>query len=318
MTEIIPISEYYKLPQLKQKVNDFKNIARYHNIKIKSKRKQDIINEIYEKMKSIYYVIKIQKQVRIKLRRMLIKFHGPAYCNPDICVNDTDFYTLDTIKSIPPTYLFSYKDENDGMVYGFHYISFLKLALGINYGSNNKQVENPYTRKVIQKNIMQSFAKYIYLSKKIYNMKFKESFEDEVILNPKIRYQQRLTDIFSKIDSLGNYSQIEWYDKLHSTRVIRFIRELRDIWQYRLNLTQATKYNILGTCDPFIAFNTNALSSFSPAKIKNIGLNIIEKFITSGINEEYKTLGSIYILSALTIVSQSAAAALPHLYESVI
>ena len=51
--------------------------------------------------------------------------------------------------------------------------------------------------------------------------------------------------------------------------------------------------------------------------LSNISLTLIEKFVNSGINEESRSLGCYYILTALTLVSSGAAQALPWLYESV-
>ena len=44
----------------------------------------------------------------------------------------------------------------------------------------------------------------------------------------------------------------------------------------------------------------------------------MENLISKGINTDSKSLGAFYILSALTLVSHSAAVALPWLYESVV
>jgi hypothetical protein len=44
----------------------------------------------------------------------------------------------------------------------------------------------------------------------------------------------------------------------------------------------------------------------------------MEELITKGINNDSKSLGSYYILSALTLVNQSAAEALPWLFDSVV
>jgi len=47
-------------------------------------------------------------------------------------------------------------------------------------------------------------------------------------------------------------------------------------------------------------------------------LNIFENLISKSPSRENQSLGAYYILSALTLVSQSAAAAYPWLYESVV
>jgi hypothetical protein len=47
-------------------------------------------------------------------------------------------------------------------------------------------------------------------------------------------------------------------------------------------------------------------------------LSVMEKFVNSGINHDSRCLGALYVLSALTIVSESAALSLPWLYQSTI
>ena len=52
--------------------------------------------------------------------------------------------------------------------------------------------------------------------------------------------------------------------------------------------------------------------------LKKVTLNIIDELINTGIDAEYKSLGAIYVLTALTLVSNDAAAAMPWLYHSVV
>jgi hypothetical protein len=52
--------------------------------------------------------------------------------------------------------------------------------------------------------------------------------------------------------------------------------------------------------------------------IKHQGVHLIHTFVTSGINRDSQSLGAYYVLSALTLVSQPAQAAMPWLYESVV
>ena len=41
--------------------------------------------------------------------------HGPGYKNIQLCVNETDFLTLEPLKDIPSSQFFSFK-ENDGII----------------------------------------------------------------------------------------------------------------------------------------------------------------------------------------------------------
>ena len=47
-------------------------------------------------------------------------------------------------------------------------------------------------------------------------------------------------------------------------------------------------------------------------------LSVIEEFVYYGITDEFKNLGASYILTALTLVNQDVANALPWLYHSVV
>ena len=46
------------------------------------------------------------------------------------------------------------------------------------------------------------------------------------------------------VDSLGNYSDVNWFLKLSKRQLIRYIRELHDIWNYRAQLTSEIKLKI--------------------------------------------------------------------------
>jgi hypothetical protein len=52
--------------------------------------------------------------------------------------------------------------------------------------------------------------------------------------------------------------------------------------------------------------------------VRNFVLSIIEKFVNRGINADSKSLGAYYVLAALTLVNETAAASLPWLYQSVV
>ena len=77
---------------------------------------------------------------------------------------------------------------------------------------------------------------------------------------------------------------------------VNIISCLQDNYSFIIHDTET---NTVGVVDP---------SEFNP----------IENFITKGINEDYRTLGVFYILTALTLVSEKAAQSLPWLYESVV
>jgi hypothetical protein len=52
-------------------------------------------------------------------------------------------------------------------------------------------------------------------------------------------------------------------------------------------------------------------------EIQKIVLDVVVKLVNTGIDREHKSLGCLYVLSALTLVSEDAALTIPWLFESV-
>jgi len=131
---------------------------------------------------------------------------------------------------------------------------------------------------------------------------------------------QRIQELFMEIDGLGNYTQATWFTELAQREYIRFYRCLYDIWYYRAQLSFNTRSYICPLIDPFhIAFtNPNGFSDLSLANLRNGCLTVMEHMIFSGVDTEFRTLGALHVLSALTIVSVNARTSMPWLYDSLI
>ena len=105
---------------------------------------------------------------------------------------------------------------------------------------------------------------------------------------------------------------------LNRQEILRFIREMADIWFYRAQITDQTRCNI---CPPmgilFRNINLNYISNLSYLQVQKLALNIMEQLVNNGITHDFKVMGSYYVLSALTLVNNEAAESLPWLYQSV-
>ena len=96
------------------------------------------------------------------------------------------------------------------------------------------------------------------------------------------------------------------------------LRELWDIWHYRANILHSVRQEICPPIgNPFVGVDLSYLRRMNDLSVCQKSISILERFVTSGINDESKSLGAIYVLSALTLVSLEAAQALPWLYQSV-
>tara|TARA_B100000035_G_scaffold314176_1_gene329708 strand:- start:434 stop:913 length:480 start_codon:yes stop_codon:yes gene_type:complete len=128
----------------------------------------------------------------------------------------------------------------------------------------------------------------------------------------------KIVDVFSKIDLLGNYTNIQWFTSLNYHRLMRFVRELYDIWNYRAQLSNETKKSICyPSGNPFTIHYNTLIESDNINYIRYQLLEIMNNLITKGINDENKSLGAFYVLASLTLVNRDAANSMPWLYESV-
>ena len=101
-------------------------------------------------------------------------------------------------------------------------------------------------------------------------------------------------------------------------QLIKLIRELADIWNYRASLTSQVKIAICPPHgNPFSGINIHHLNNQNAQTLKINILNIFDNLISKSPERNNQSLGAFYILGSLTLVSQNAANALPWLYESV-
>lgn len=131
---------------------------------------------------------------------------------------------------------------------------------------------------------------------------------------------QRIQELFMEIDGLGNYTQAAWFTELAQREYLRFYRCLYDIWYYRAQLSFNTRSYICPLVDPFHIAMTipNRFSDLSLSNLRDCCLTVMEHMIFSGVDTEFRTLGALHVLSALTIVSVNARTSMPWLYDSLI
>ena len=309
--DIPTFSQYNLIVDIKYNVPQLKTIAKYYKIKING-NKHELISRIHSYLFLSMHILKIQRTFRAFIQKKYNKYHGPAIIKRELCNNPCDFFTMDELKDIPFDQFFSYKDT-DGFIYGFDIVSMHNLIY-----SCNGIIQNPYNRIPISSEIIENFKNLIKLSKILRIDVCTEitNIEDE-ISNEKI-IELKIIEIFQTIDSLGNYSNPQWFLSLSISQLIRFFRELADIWTYRAQLSPDVKRMIcppLG--DPFrnLSFHSIHIGNISDVR-KNI-LPILNKLINSGIDNDHRSLGAYYVLCALTLVNPNAANALPWLYQSV-
>jgi len=306
------IKEYQGLIENNYKVKQLITICKYYKLKV-SGNKDEKIHRIYNYLKYSNFATKIQKIYRGFLIKKLFKIKGINLRKN--CVNETDFLTFQNVKDIKVDQLFCFRDT-DGINYAFDIYSLYNLISKTK--DENGRVKNPYTRSLLHyKNVIYKLNYSIFLAKKILKRDIKYKFiKDTTILSNEKRLEMKTISLFQKIDQLGYITDTRWFLNLSKIRLIRFIRELQDVWDYRSQISNEIKMNISPpNGNPFSTIFIGTLMHKSELTLKTYGLDIIERLLISE-DKDYKTLGANYILGVLTIVSQHAANAMPHLVEA--
>jgi len=308
---IIPTSETIDLLiNNNYNIQQLKFFAKHYKLKL-SGNKQHLVGRLYVFLNLSSHIYKIQKIWRGFLQRKYNKAHGPAFQKRKLCTNETDFLSGEEVSKIPYTQFFSFKDA-DNFIYGFDIISLYNLIV-----KSGKDVKNPYNRNQIHPLVLNDIKTLIRLSR-LLKINIEIDIKEEIDVSKEKTIELRTLGLFQNIDALGNYSCPEWFLSLNRIQIIRFLRELIDIWNYRAQITDETKQNV---CPPYgHPFRNNALHCVSHESnmdnVRKYILEIMEKFVNSGVDKDSKSLGAYYVLGALTIVNENAASSLPWLFQT--
>jgi hypothetical protein len=236
--QILEFQEYDIILNKNFNVAQLKRMCRFYKQKV-SGNKKELITRMYNFLKYSFFAISLQKVVRGWQRRRYFKLSGIK--NIQQSTNDTDFLTLESINEIPYYQFFSYKDK-DGFVYTFNIKSLYNLLL-----KTEGDLKNPYNRNEFPKNIIQNMRKFIKLSN-IFKEPIHIQLKDETAeMSSKKKIALKTLSIFHRIDTFGHITDTSWFLSLGRSGLVRYIRELYDIWDYRANLSSQTKVSI---CPP--------------------------------------------------------------------
>lgn len=307
--EIPQISQYNEFLDYDYNVKQLKIILKSFKLKL-SGNKNELSTRIFHYMKENHYSVTIQKTFRMYLRHKFYRVFSNCERKQQKMNNDSDFYTMEEIEQIHPLYVYTYQDD-DHFTYQFKITSLIKY---LDKGND----ENPYNRKKFTSKLISEIA-FIRRMYKIYEDLCEKTVEQEEILTRRQKIVLQLTDLFQIIDDLGNISDINWILNLNKRQLVILMRELHDIWGYRAQLDDETKRNICppnGT--PFHDIHMNMINRFQDTNyLLETCIHMFSNMLKTTADDSNKSLAALYILSALTIVSQEAADSLPWLFQSV-
>jgi hypothetical protein len=312
VTKFPAFSEYADFVKNEYKVNELKELCKHYGIKC-SGTKAELKDRVYTHLIQSHFIKRIQRALRRSFVKQHTQVSGPAYNDRSLCVNDSDFYSMESMCDIPRNQFISFKDET-GMVYGFDIMS-LYTYYDNELHKGHHVPSNPYNRMQFPVTLRRQMHRKIRLTD-ILGVPCKIEEDPEPVVSMQERDDQILFAAFQQINSHGHYADSAWFSDLGLVQIMRFMRELADIWNYRAQIMPQLKMEICPpNGDPFRYVD---LRGMHPDMIKHYGIQIVNTFVTSGVNRDSQSLGAYYVLSALTLVSQPAQAAMPWLYESVV
>lgn len=309
------VSNIELLHQYNYNLQQLKMFAKHYKLK-QSGNKNELFLRIYYFLSLSRHAIQLQKVFRGYLWRAYEAYHGPAYKNRKLCVNESDFLTMEPVSEIPSNQFYSFRDSDD-FIYGFDIVSLFNLNKKIFY---HRETRNPYNRNPLPKEVIYNMRRMIRLAKTI-GRPVNIMIEEEIQPVEHKTVETRCRDLFHAIDNMGHYTCVEWFTGLSLRNLRKFVRELTEIWNYRANIPLHVRRQICPPHgDPFRELRYADLFTMNGEEViqeqQKMVLVVLEKLIYSGTNESNKQLGAFYVLGALTLVDQNAALSMPGLYES--
>ena len=246
---------------------------------------------------------KIQKFWRMRYARVLARERGPAFFIRTLCHNDTDLATFEPLDKIPNAYFFVIKELK--RLWGFDI-----RTLVIQYEEEGK-LENPYTKELCPVEVIEDFKRRVDILRKC---KMPLHYEADSGLTPKQSWNLRVLDICLRLDMLGYRIATHWFTDLNMDQQKRLYSLLYALWN---TLPEPSRLSI-------VPRNTELgeLFKWAPDRIqlkaeidsvRRTNLNVIERIISSALQQSDRTLGAMYSVMCLTQVSYRCRNAYPWL-----
>ena len=269
----------------------------YQEIRFKNKKETFIIlQQVFHKLekydaKDIQKITKVQEAYQLRKKKIINHLRGDGFLDKSKTNNDTDFFTYEKNDEINDKYYFSYTDEKK-FIWFFDLRSFNKL---LEFNQPNPYTMYPFPANVVDRS-------------KLLTMKLKLGISDELVdlkklqVSRKQMIKQKCTDLFCEIDNSGYYCQPIWFLNLNIHLLKKLYRNLEDLWNWRLQLTNEIKSRIAPPNG--LVFTTRVMDVCRANKedILNIILNDVMKFQNAESFEDRK-LGFMYFIIGLGTVS---------------
>ena len=133
-----------------------------------------------------------------------------------------------------------------------------------------------------------------------------ENIRQKMLLFKQQPLNTRINELFMYIDQLGNYTNSSWFLELNKRKYYLFYSQLRELWTFRAQIPSNIKNKICPLGDPFLqssAIFRKPYDQITDDEICKGCLDVIENIIMTSLDVEYRKIGCLHVLTALTVVS---------------
>jgi len=206
----------------KYKITELKSVAKTNKLYITG-TKPVLILRITTHFNLMKNATKIQSVVKGYFVRSSFKLRGDAFKNRSICVNETDFYTLEPLHDIPFQEFFSFTD-NKQFVYGFNILSLITFYRKQRFA--NDSILNPYNRDIIDTIIKNRIlCLYNYVKIIFPDHKLEEDKRHQVVRIPLHLQVRTVTPQNTIVDTTMRMNEIQEPNNNHNETELNDIRE---------------------------------------------------------------------------------------------
>ena len=134
-------------------------------------------------------------------------------------------------------------------------------------------------------------------------------------------WNQKVLDLFLKMDTLGYRASTQWFEHLNSIAHERLYKELFVLWNVRIGLTMREKDAIipghLNQRDKLFRYNPDQVSGgkYDLTWWRKQNLELLQKFISSADDKGKQSLGALYVLMGFSVVVEDVKEAYPWIRE---
>jgi len=157
-------------------------------------------------------------------------------------------------------------------------------------------------------------------SNQLENTTILENIQNKLFTFKQQPINTRINELFMYIDQLGNYTNANWFFQLNKRSYYIFYSQLRELWTFRAQIPNNVKNCICPLGDPFLqsssVFN-KPYDQITDDEILQSCLDVIENIIMTSTDIEYRKIGCLHVLTALTIVSHESRLQYGYLFDLV-